>query len=423
VFFLEILEYINYLVAIIFSVCYAYQIIYIPVALFAKFKKQSPLSPVPRHRYAVMICARNEENVIGELLESLSLQSYPSENITVFVAADNCTDNTATIARLHGAVVYERNDLHLVGKGYALEYLLDCIKRDYGDIFDGYFVFDADNILKRDYIEQMDRTFSEGYDIITSYRNSKNYGDNWISAGYALWFLRESVYLNHARHVLGTSCAVSGTGFLFSRRILNTQGGWPYHLLTEDIEFSVANITSGEKIGFCPHAVLYDEQPTTFRQSWRQRMRWAKGYLQVFRKHGFDLIKGCFKGRFACFDMTMAIMPAIILTVISFISSAALSVIGLLNGEDLMIAVVSVLQNLASAYLALFSIGLITTLTEWKHIHTSPIKKLLYTITFPLFMFTYIPISFCALFAKVTWKPIEHRVSGKKLMFKNDSAA
>lgn len=51
-------------------------------------------------------------------------------------------------------------------------------------------VFDADNLLSEDYISRMNETFSDGYRIITSYRNSKNYGDNWISAGYALWFLR-----------------------------------------------------------------------------------------------------------------------------------------------------------------------------------------------------------------------------------------
>ena len=104
-----------------------------------------------------------------------------------------------------------------VGKGYALQTLLGHLEQDYPAGFDGYFVFDADNILDPDYIAAMNRTFSQGHDIVTSYRNSKNYGDNWISAGYALWFLRESRYLNHARSLLGTSCAVSGTGFLFSR--------------------------------------------------------------------------------------------------------------------------------------------------------------------------------------------------------------
>ena len=207
--------------------------------------------------------------------------------------ADNCTDETAKVARISGARVYKRFNLEKTGKGYALEELLRHISEDYPkNYFDGFFVFDADNVLEENYIEEMNKTFSDGYKIITSYRNSKNYGDNWISAGYSLWFLRESRYLNHARFLLGNSCAVSGTGFFFSREIFEKCGGWPFHLLTEDIEFSVHNITHGEKIGFCKNAVLYDEQPVLFSQSWHQRMRWAKGYRRTYKKHKFtDLWK------------------------------------------------------------------------------------------------------------------------------------
>ena len=74
-----------------------------------------------------------------------------------------------------------------------------------------------------------------GNDAITSYRNTKNYGDNWISSGYGLWFLRESMYLNYARNKVGASAAISGTGFFFSNEVLKDIGGWPFHLLTEDI--------------------------------------------------------------------------------------------------------------------------------------------------------------------------------------------
>ena len=76
-------------------------------------------------------------------------------------------------------------------------------------------------------------------------RNSKNYGTNWISAGYALWFLRESRFLNGARMKLGTSCAISGTGFLVSSKMIQKDGGWKYNLLTEDIEFSTDHIIRG----------------------------------------------------------------------------------------------------------------------------------------------------------------------------------
>ena len=236
---------INAVISALFFICYTYQFLYIPLVLA---KKSKPLaSPSKAHRYAVLIAARNEENVISGLLDSLRAQTYDMSLVTVFVAADNCTDSTAAIARTHGAVVYERFNQLNVGKGYALDFLLQHIGADYPAGFDGYFVFDADNILAPDYIERMNEMFSNGHEIVTSYRNSKNFGGNWISAGYALWFLRESRYLNGARTRLGSSAAVGGTGFLFSQRILNESHGWRFYLLTEDIEFSVYHILRGER--------------------------------------------------------------------------------------------------------------------------------------------------------------------------------
>lgn len=318
---------VNALISALFFICYAYQFLYIPLVLC---KKRRPLSVPPTpHRYAVLIAARNESAVIGGLLESLRQQTYDPALLTVFVAADNCTDGTAAIARQHGAVVYERFNHINVGKGYALDFLTQHIKADYPGGFDGYFVFDADNILAPDYIEKMNAVFSNGYEIVTSYRNSKNYADNWISAGYGLWFLRESRYLNGARMRLGSSAAVGGTGFLFSQRILDKTGGWRFYLLTEDIEFSVRHITDGETIAICEDAVLYDEQPTGFRQSCRQRLRWAKGYIQVFWYYGGRLLKGAAKGSWSCFDMAMAIMPAFVLTCISILANVTLAAIGL----------------------------------------------------------------------------------------------
>lgn len=427
---IEIIRIVNFVLGVLFTVCYSYQFFYLAVPFF---KKDKPHAPVRLHRYAVLICARNERAVIGPLLESLRRQDYPTELVTVFVAADNCTDDTAAVARAGGAVVYERFDSIQVGKGYAMDWLLDNIRRDFGEVFDGFFVFDADNLLEPGYLSAMNRSFCDGYDILTSYRNSKNFGDNWISAGYALWFLREAQFLNHARALLGTSCAVSGTGFLFSREVLARRGGWHFHLLTEDIEFTVANVVAGERIGYCPDAVLYDEQPVTFRQSWRQRLRWAKGYIQVFQKYGAALLRGALLGvrraslhcagedkksapnalqrRGACFDMAMAIMPAIVLTVIGLAANLGVAVLGLLAGQNLWVAIQSVLEMLCNTYLLLLALGGITTVTQWRNIHTSPLRKVLYTFTFPLFMMTYIPISFAALFQKVEWKPIEHKVA------------
>ena len=285
---------VNALISALFFICYAYQFLYIPLVL-AKKQRPLPCPPSP-HRYAVLIAARNEAAVIGGLLDSLRQQTYDPALLTVFVVADNCTDGTADIARRRGAVVYERFNHINVGKGYALDFLTQHIKADYPDGFDGYFVFDADNVLSPDYIERMNAVFSGGYEIVTSYRNSKNYADNWISAGYSLWFLREARFLNFPRMLLGTSCTVSGTGFLISADVIRENGGWPFHLLTEDLQFSADCAADGKRIGYCDKAVLYDEQPTTFRQSWDQRLRWTKGFYQVAWRYAPNLIRGVGRG-------------------------------------------------------------------------------------------------------------------------------
>ena len=417
---METLRWINFAVSVLFVVCYAYQFFYIPVPWL---KKAAPHAAPQKHRYAVLICARNEEAVIGDLIASIRNQTYDQSLVSVFVLADNCTDDTALIARCAGAVCYERTNTEQVGKGYALQTLLHYLDRDYPEGFDGYFVFDADNILAPDYIERMNETFSDGHDIITSYRNSKNYGDNWISAGYALWFLRESRYLNHARFLLGTSCAVSGTGFLFSRAVLEEIGPWPFHLLTEDIEFSIHQITRGRKVAFCPDAVLYDEQPTSFRQSWRQRQRWAKGYIQVFQHYGRDLIQGIFRGSWSCFDMSMNIMPAFFLSAVSIVCNLSSIVLGLIAGGSVQTALWSLGELLLGVYGTLFVVGAITTASEWRAISAPWWKKVLYACTFPLFMATYIPIAISALFCHVEWKPIEHRVSAAELRRRKDGTA
>lgn len=406
----EIIRWINYVISLLFFICYFYQTLYVLIPLI---KRDRPHKETKLHRFAVLISARNEEAVIGHLIESINNQDYPKELVSVFVVADNCRDRTAEVAAKAGAQVFERFNYLQVGKGYALNYLIEKIRETCGeDYFDGYLVFDADNLLEKNYITEMNKTFSDGYGIVTSYRNSKNFGDNWISAGYALWFMREAEYLNHARMLLNTSCAVSGTGFLFSREVLEECGGWNFFLLTEDIEFTIYNIVKGRKVGYSKNAVFYDEQPVKFVQSWRQRSRWAKGNIQVFAKYWRELAGGFFKrGSFACFDMCMATMPAIVLTMIGTMVNVAAAVISLVSGQNIWITIMSIIQTLVSSYLLMFVVGAITTITEWKRIHSTPVKKIIYAFTFPVFMITYIPISFCALFKKVEWKAIEHRVS------------
>lgn len=404
------LEYINLFVFVVFFCCYAYQFVFIGVRLFVRAPKRTAKK---LHKYAVLIAARNESQVIGELIKSIKAQNYPQELLDIFVVADNCTDDTADVARESGATVFIRNNMQRVGKSYALNYAFSKIDELCGiRNYEGYLVFDADNILDQNYVKEINTVFDNGYRVVTSYRNSKNYGYNWISAGYALWFLRESKYLNGARMICNTSCAISGTGFLVSSEIIEEDGGWKYNLMTEDIEFTVDNIIHGNKIGYCEEAILYDEQPIDFKTSWNQRMRWTKGFYQVIHNYGAKLCHGCAQKQFPCFDMLATIAPAILISIAMLLINLIAMAIGLVGENSLLVtsALLSIWAAIRNMYLSLLFIGLVTLITEWKQIHCTTYKKIFYLFTFPIFMFTYFPIAIATIFEfkKVVWVHVDH---------------
>ena len=412
---------INSILYIALTVLYFYQFIYIVIALIGdKKKKLDTYEAKKLHKFAFIIAARNEQAVIGNLINSIKQQNYPAELIDVIVVADNCTDDTAQIAREHGAICYERFNNMLVGKGYALDYCFNKIVEQFGDYtaYDGYFIFDADNVIDKNYVKEMNKVFDRGYNVITSYRNSKNYDTNWITSGYSLWFIREAKYLNNPRMMLKTSCAVSGTGFLVNSSIIKKNNGWKFNLLTEDIQFSVVNILEGEKIGYCESAMFYDEQPTTFKQSWNQRMRWSKGFYQVMFRYGRELIAMMFKKRemfVSCYDMFMTLAPATLLSIGCILLNLIFLAYGATDVHMLRRILPGTLGSVAFAgvnfYLLMFSIGFITLVTEWNKILAPANKKIKSLFTFPLFMITYVPISLVALVKKVEWKPIAHSIS------------
>ena len=277
----------------VLSVMVIYRVAYKIIGLFFT-RKFAPAKK--QHKYAVVIAARNEEKVIGNLLDSIKKQDYPHELVTVFVVADNCTDKTAAVAREHGAVCYERFDDEHKTKGFALQFLFDRIEEDYGrQSFEGYFVFDADNLLKSDYISRMNDAFDAGEKIITSYRNTKNFDECWIASTYALHWLR-SIRANHrARSVLRLATNIQGTGFLFSNEIV--RDGWKYTSLTEDRALTADAVAQGYAITYNDAAEFYDEQPTSLKIALRQRLRWSKGHLLAFAETGPYLLLNVFCGK------------------------------------------------------------------------------------------------------------------------------
>lgn len=415
---MRILWWIGILFGLCLAVLYSYQWVYLFLPRVRKlfFRQRSsaaieqasePSSP----HIAVCIAARNEEMVLPHLLDSIHSQTMPAD---IFVIADNCTDGTAEAAKLHGAVVYERADRCKVGKGYALAALWDHMRADgLYERYDAFLIIDADNLLERDYIAEMAKTLSEGYGIVTGFRNTKNFADNWISSGYGLWFLHESVHLNGSRSLLGTSAAVSGTGFCVRRTVLDERGGWIYHTLTEDLEFWTDTVIRGERVGYCPRAVLYDEQPDVFADSIRQRVRWVKGGIQVSLRYGARLLSAVFApGR--SWRERYAALECATLSLWGYGTSAAVSLFGTITG---------ILYSPFSRTMPFWAIGgaalgyilstlLTAVLTVYEsrgRIRATRAEITRAVLTYPLFVATFAIPVVLAFFQKPDWKPIPHR--------------
>ncbi|MFD0705456.1 glycosyltransferase family 2 protein [Alloscardovia venturai] len=403
-----LLAFLDALIAIIGFITMIYQVLVVVVGMFAK---PTVYPDVPQdRRYAVLISARNEENVIGNLVRSIQAQTYPQELLDVWLVADNCTDNTAQVVRDLGCNVVERFNKEQVGKGYALQYLLrTMMERGVSEQYDAFFIFDADNLLDKNYIAEMNKARQAGFEVLTSYRNSVNLSDNWVSSGAALWFVRESRFLNNTRAALGTSCHVGGTGFMFSRRIMERNDGWKFHLLTEDMEFTMDCILHGDRVGFCGSAMFFDEQPVDFKTSWTQRVRWSKGFLQVFRYYGKVMLQWAIKERdFSAIDVTLMVCPFMVISVARFVLGIIYAALGYISWYSIVQDASGWVRSIIWAVVGMIALAGLSAFMERDKLNATTPELIAYTFSFPIYMASYVPIAFVALFAKSQWKPIAH---------------
>ena len=405
---LKTIDIISLIMTVVLLTLSFHLFIYFFVAVFLppkRFKKAES-----NNRYGILIPARNEQKVIGQLIDSIKKQNYPSDLIDIFVIADNCTDDTARVARGYGAIVYERFDDQKKGKGYALDFVLNKIFEDYKDRkYKGFFFFDSDNLLSKDFVQNMNDAVCEGYKIITGYRAPKNYGQNWIAAGSGMIYLEQSRLEHRARTKLHTQTHISGTGFYVDYEMLIAQGGWPYNTITEDLEFSHSKVLGGQKIVQCYDAVFYDEQPSKLKDMITQRIRWVRGNYICMTLFTLKYLKALFtKGQFSAHDLNMVLLPVPLITFTWGIGSSIAQIIIAIISPQLLLSdiIIKLLIFLGIMYGALAFIALVVTVLDWKRIIAPAYKKILYIFTFPINIASYVYIIYRALFKIKGWKPM-----------------
>ena len=229
----------------IINMFWLYQFV-ISITSLIKFKEK-PMLTDKKHRFIIALPANNEESVIGNLIKSLQIQDYDKSLYDIYVIADNCTDGTANVARENGAIVYERFDADKKTKGYALNWFLDKMK-DKKDDYDALLVFDADNVVDKNFLNVMNKKLCQGEVLVQGYRDIKNPTDTWVSGGYAIFYWTMNRLYHLARYNMGLSPLINGTAFMVKWDILIDEG-WNTKTLTEDIEFALINISKGVKLG------------------------------------------------------------------------------------------------------------------------------------------------------------------------------
>ncbi len=402
-------------VTFLFGVLTCYRFVYTLIGFLAKPRVYPEQEK--NNRYAFILSARNEEKVIGNLIDSIRAQDYPQELIDIYVVADNCSegDKTAEIARSLGCHVYERHDPEHARKGYALEYIFAQMKQtiDLEKEYFAYVFFDSDNVLAPDYLSKMnDAMVSDNLDFCSGYRNVKNLNENWLTGINGINMYRNIVSVSRPRAVVHSKAqCVGGTGFMLRSHLL--KDGWHGHEISEDSEITMQIVMGGAKMGFCEEASFYDEQPSTLRISIRQRLRWAKGVMIIWWKHGWRLIGSFFRRPtwqkydaywdFFPFSLFSFVWPLLyqIITLILMLATGMPAWGSFLN---------YILSTIIGTYIGGFFVAVLVLIREWRRVHFTWYQAILISFVWPFYDMSGIIISIVSLFMRVTWKPIPHKV-------------
>ena len=400
---------INFAIAI-------YYIIFIVIFLYAMYfcisgfigiilKDKSNIKKANKYNYfAILIAARNEEKVIGNLIESLNNIDYPKDKIDIYVIPNNCTDNTKNISIEKGAKIIECNE-KVSSKGDVLKIAFEKLKNN--KEIDAYMVFDADNVVHKDFLNKMNDCIESGYNVAQGFRDAKNASDNWLSGSYAIFYLLQNVFFNRSRMGFKSSSSINGTGFMIKKSYID-ENGFETKSLTEDVEFTGQCALKNEKIAFVSDAITYDEYPNKFNTSWKQRKRWSAGIITCMKLYSFKLFKNYIKtGDLSSLDMSLVYLGPLmqIISLISFIMLIVFKILGIHLYDIFSYAFSTGILYFVLTYLIGISIELFVLLYKKKKI-TNILSGV---VLFLIFIFTWLPINIICFIKKYSkWEEIKH---------------
>lgn len=392
---------------LLLGILFIHSIYFTLTGLFVFFKNKTKFGNyAPKTKFAVLVAARNEGNVIGNLVGSLMKQNYPKELYDVYTLVNNSTDDTLEKAKSAGSKIIEVDEPTKT-KGEVLSYSFRKLK---DSDYDAYIVFDADNVVDKDFLKTMNNIYASGYKIAQGRRDSLNSTDNWISSSYSIFYYIQNLFYNYARTKFAWNATINGTGFMADKKFVEDY----YHpcTITEDIELALIATLHQERVVYTEEAITYDEQPTNFKVSWIQRVRWSKGIMDCTKHYSRDLLKQFIKtGKLTYLDKVLFLtIPHV--QVLSFILTLILAIAIIIE-----LGFSSLLWQFILSSFMLFGlfIGILFNAFILKYYDDKVLGNWHGILLFGLFVVSWVPINIVCFFKKsVTWKPIEHGKNKKK---------
>lgn len=358
-----------------------------------------------KKRYCILIPARYESKVINNLLLSITKQTTKINPKDIYIIVESIKDKTVDIAKQYNMNIILRENLSLKRKGHALNDAVTYILKKQIH-YDAYFIFDADNILDKDFIKNMEKSINEGYDIGIGYRNTKN-SNTLVSASSALTFSMINTMLNERKNKYHNNLTISGTGYYIKGSIIEEWNSFPFHSLTEDYELTLYAILHNLTTTYNKKAIFYDEQPDNFNVSLKQRTRWVKGYFEARKKYINKISKSEIKN-----DPNFASKVNAFLGVTPYIYIIIGLLIILVNilitkGITTFLCYLTIFLLLIYILLALFTIIMLKK--EKNSLNISKSMKIKVIFYNPIFMFSYIICLLRSIFIKdIKWDKIDH---------------
>jgi cellulose synthase/poly-beta-1,6-N-acetylglucosamine synthase-like glycosyltransferase len=265
----------------------AYQFLAIPFhAIKNHYGKAAPYLP----RVAVVVPAWNEGLVIGASIERLMGLEYPREALRIYVVDDASTDSTPDVVR-EKAELYPGNVVHLrrakggEGKAHTLNHGIREILKD--DWMQALLIMDADVIYQPPSLRRMTAHLADKrVGAVTAYIREGSRDKNYLTRFIGMEYVLSQVAARRAQNVLGALACLAGGAQLHSRENLVAIGGQiDTSSLAEDTITTFKTQLAGNRVVFEPHAVVHAEEPQEVNSLWKQRLRWARGNVQVTTRY------------------------------------------------------------------------------------------------------------------------------------------